>query len=416
MKIEKPESVGLSSKRLKAFDKMLMEKYVGPEKLAGTQTLVARKGSIVHYHSQGKRDLENDLPIDENTLFRIYSMTKPVTGVALMQLFEKGFFQLSDPVSKFLPEFNNQQVYVSGSYPLFMTEPVKRPMVIRDLLTHTSGLSYSINFRSHVDDAYRKIFKISDPTKALVSKEKVDLEEFTKRIASLPLEFSPGEQWLYSVSIDVCARLVEVISGKKIDQYFEDHIFKPLKMEKTSFYVQEKDLKDLAVCYHRDENKKITIHDPGDTKSRYSAPRDFNGGGSGLISNAKEYYRFLQMLLNGGELEGERILSRKTIELMTLNHLPDNQTMADMGSSGSFSEVRYHGMGYGLSMAVTTDPAASQSPLSKGSYNWGGMASTYFWIDPKEDLLAIFMTQFIPSDAFPLRPQMATMVYGSFID
>ena len=171
MKIEKPESVGLSSKRLKAFDKMLMEKYVGPEKLAGTQTLVARKGSIVHFHSQGKRDLENDLPIDENTLFRIYSMTKPVTGVALMQLFEKGLFQLSDPVSKFLPEFNNQQVYVSGSYPLFMTEPVKRPMVVRDLLTHTSGLSYSINFRSHVDDAYRKIFKISDPTKALVSKE-----------------------------------------------------------------------------------------------------------------------------------------------------------------------------------------------------------------------------------------------------
>lgn len=343
-------------------------------------------------------------------------MTKPVTGVALMQLYEKGSFQLSDPVSKFLPEFNNQEVYVSGSYPVFMTEPVKRPMVIRDLLTHTSGLSYSINYRSHVDDAYRKIFKISDPTASLVSKEKVDLEEFSKRVASLPLEFSPGDQWLYSVSIDICARLVEVISGKKIDKYFSDHIFKPLKMEKTSFYVKEDDLKDLAVCYHRDENKKITIHDPGDAKSRYSAPRDFNGGGSGLISNAKEYYRFLQMLLNGGELDGERILSRKTIELMTLNHLPDNNTMADMGSSGSFSEVRYNGMGYGLSMAVTTDPAASQSPLSKGSYNWGGMASTYFWIDPKEDLLAIFMTQFIPSDAFPLRPQMATMVYGSFID
>ena len=215
MKIEKPELVGLSSERLKDFDKMLMERYIGPNKLSGTQTLVARKGSIVHFHSQGKRDIENNLPVDENTLFRIYSMTKPVTGVALMQLYENGSFQLSDPVSKFLPEFNNQEVYVSGSYPLFMTEPVKRPMVIRDLLTHTSGLSYSINYRSHVDDAYRKIFKISDPTASLVSKEKVDLEEFSKRVASLPLEFSPGDQWLYSVSIDICARLVEVISGKK---------------------------------------------------------------------------------------------------------------------------------------------------------------------------------------------------------
>ena len=416
MKIVKPESVGLSTERLCSFDKLLMDKYIGLDKLAGTQTLIARKGQIAHFHSQGKRDIENDLAIDEKTLFRIYSMTKPVTGVALMQLFEQGLFQLSDPVSKFLPEFKNQSVYVSGAYPMFITEPLKREILIRDLLTHTSGLSYSINYQSHVDEAYRKIFKISDPTKALVSQEKVDLEEFSKRIASLPLEFNPGEQWLYSVSIDICARLVEVMSGKKIDQYFEDHIFKPLGMNDTGFYVKEESLEDLAVCYYRDMNKKITIHDPGDSKSRYSAPRDFNGGGSGLISTAFDYYKFLQMLLNGGEYNGIRILSRKTVELMTLNHLPENKTMADMGSSGGFSEVRYNGMGFGLSMAVTTDPAASQNPLSKGSYNWGGMASTYFWVDPKEDLLGIFMTQFIPSDAFPLRPQMQNMVYGAFID
>lgn len=416
MKIVKPESVGLSTDRLKSFDDMLMNKYIGLNKLAGTQTLIARKGEIAHFHSQGNRDIEKNLPINEDTLFRIYSMTKPVTGVALMQLFEQGLFQLSDPISKFLPEFKNQQVYISGSFPMFITEPVKREILVRDLLTHTSGLSYSINYKSHVDEAYRKAFNISDPTASLVAKEKIDLEEFCKRIASLPLEFSPGEQWLYSVSIDVCARLVEVMSGKKIDEYFEENIFKPLEMNNTGFYVPEENLKNLAVCYHRDVNKKITVHDPGDAKSRYSAPRDFNGGGSGLISTALDYYKFLQMLLNGGEYNGSRILSRKTVELMTLNHLPNNKTMADMGSSGGFSEVRYNGMGYGLSMAVTTDPAASQNPLSTGSFNWGGMASTYFWVDPKEDLLGIFMTQFIPSDAFPLRPQMQTMVYGSFID
>ena len=178
MKIVKPESVGLSAERLGSFDKMLMDKYIGLDKLAGTQTLIARKGQIAHFHSQGKRDIENNLPVDEKTLFRIYSMTKPVTGVALMQLFEQGLFQLSDPVSKYLPEFKNQSVYVSGAYPMFITEPLKREILIRDLLTHTSGLSYSINYRSHVDEAYRKLFKISDPTKALVSNEKIDLETY----------------------------------------------------------------------------------------------------------------------------------------------------------------------------------------------------------------------------------------------
>ncbi|MDC3011902.1 MAG: serine hydrolase domain-containing protein [Pseudomonadota bacterium] len=416
MKIVKPESVDLNGERLKDLDKMFFDNYIGLNKLSCTQTLIARRGEIAHFHSQGKRDIENDLPVDEETLFRIYSMTKPVTGVALMQLFEKGYFQLSDPVSKFLPEFKNQEIYVSGSFPNFITEPVRSPMIIRDLLTHTSGLSYSINFQSHVDDAYRKIFQISDPTKALVSDEKVDLEEFTKRIASLPLEFNPGDQWLYSVSIDICARLIEVISGKSIEDYFQENIFDPLGMEDTGFFVKEENLKNLAACYFRDENKKLHVHDPGAKESRYAKPREFNGGGSGLISTSFDYFKFLQMLLNGGTYNGNRILSRKTIELMTMNHLPNNKNMSDMGSTGSFSEVRYQGTGYGLSMAVTTDPAASQSPLSIGSFNWGGMASTYFWVDPKEELLAIFMTQFIPSDAFPLRPQMQTMVYGSFLD
>ena len=224
-------------------------------------------------------------------------MTKPVTGVALMQLFEKGYFQLSDPVSKFLPEFKNQEIYVSGTFPNFITEPVRSPMIIRDLLTHTSGLSYSINFQSHVDDAYRKIFQISDPTKALVSDEKVDLEEFTKRIASLPLEFNPGDQWLYSVSIDICARLIEVISGKSIEDYFQENIFDPLGMENTGFFVKEENLKNLAACYFRDENKKLHVHDPGAKESRYAKPREFNGGGSGLISTSFDYFKFFKCFL-----------------------------------------------------------------------------------------------------------------------
>ena len=411
-----PKSVGLSSERLENFDLLLKEKYVDKGKLPGAQILIARGGKVAHFSSLGMRDIENNLPVEEDTIFRIYSMTKPVTGVALMQLFEKGLFQLSDPVSKFLPEFKEQSVYISGKHPLFLTKPVEREMNIRDLLTHTSGLSYSINYRSHVDSAYRDLFDIEDPTKWIMTKEEVDLEEFTKRIASIPLEHSPGTQWLYSVSIDVCARLIEVMTGKPVREYFKENIFDPLEMKYTDFHTTEENSSKLAACYMRDVNKKLILQDSSGKESKYAEKRSFQGGGSGLVSTSLDYYKFLQMLLNGGEPNGTSLLSRKTIELMTMNHLPDNQTMADMNTSGSFSEVRFQGMGYGLSMAVTTDPASSQSSCSKGSFNWGGMASTSFWVDPKEELIGLFMTQLIPSDAFPLRPQMQSMIYGSFID
>jgi CubicO group peptidase (beta-lactamase class C family) len=413
MKIVNPNIHNLSKEKLQFMDELFMDRYISPGKISGTQTLVARNGEIVHCHSQGLRDIEQNLKMEDDSIFRIYSMTKPVTGVALMQLYEKGYFHLADPVSKFLPEFKNQSVYISGIYPAFDTRPVNREMTIRDLLTHTSGLSYSINFENHLDSAYRHVFDELLPDR---ERRSLDLKDVCETLATLPLQFSPGEGWLYSVSIDVCARIVEVISGEKIDDYFKENIFDPLGMKDTGFIVPKKDADRLTALYWRTPEKKLVLEDPSGNESNMLIDKVYKGGGSGLASTIEDYFKFSQMLLNGGELNGKRILSRKTVELMTMNHLPENKTLLDMNAGGGFSEVRYQGMGYGLSMAVTVDQAATQISGTAGSYNWGGMASTFFWIDPKENLLGIFMTQLRPSTTFPFRGQMQAMVYGAFED
>ncbi len=375
MKIVNPNKHNLSMEKLQFMDELFMDRYISTGKISGTQTLVARNGEIVHCHSQGLRDIEQNLKMEDDSIFRIYSMTKPVTGVALMQLYEKGYFHLADPVSKFLPEFKNQSVYISGIYPAFDTRPVNREMTIRDLLTHTSGLSYSINFENHLDSAYRHVFDELLPDR---ERRSLDLKDVCETLATLPLQFSPGEGWLYSVSIDVCARIVEVISGEKIDDYFKENIFDPLGMKDTGFIVPKKDADRLTALYWRTPEKKLVLEDPSGNESNMLIDKVYKG--------------------------------------MTMNHLPDNKTLLDMNAGGGFSEVRYQGMGYGLSMAVTVDQAATQISGTAGSYNWGGMASTFFWIDPKENLLGIFMTQLRPSTTFPFRGQMQAMVYGAFED
>lgn len=416
MKAINPEKLGLSKEKLIAMENFFKEKYIQNGKLAGIQTLVARKGKVVHFKSTGLRDVENNKKIEKDTIFRIYSMTKPITSVALMQLFEQGLFQLADPVSKFLPEFKNPKVFLSGSYPHFMTSPAEREITIRDLLTHTAGLTYGFHYRTNVDHAYRKVWSGPRGDNTDFSFPPLDLENFSKSIASLPLEFSPGDKWNYSVATDICGRLVEVLSDMTLDAYFSKYIFKPLKMKDTSFYVPKNKLSRFAACYERTPKEYLKLQDSGDAKSGYSSMPLHLSGGGGLVSTTEDYFNFCQMLLNGGLFEGKRLLSRKTIELMTSNHLPGNQDMVTMGSEGSFSEIRYKGVGFGLGFGVNIDLADTQNSGSVGSYNWGGAASTFFWVDPKEELICILMTQLMPSGYYPIRMQMQSMVYSSFID
>ena len=416
MKAINPEKLGLSKEKLIAMENFFKEKYIQNGKLAGIQTLVARKGKVVHFKSTGLRDVENNKKIEKDTIFRIYSMTKPITSVALMQLFEQGLFQLADPVSKFLPEFKNPKVFLSGSYPHFMTSPAEREITIRDLLTHTAGLTYGFHYRTNVDHAYRKVWSGPRGDNTDFSFPPLDLENFSKSIASLPLEFSPGDKWNYSVATDICGRLVEVLSDMTLDAYFSKYIFKPLKMKDTSFYVPKNKLSRFAACYERTPKEYLKLQDSGDAKSGYSSMPLHLSGGGGLVSTTEDYFNFCQMLLNGGLFEGKRLLSRKTIELMTSNHLPENQDMVTMGSEGSFSEIRYKGVGFGLGFGVNIDLADTQNSGSVGSYNWGGAASTFFWVDPKEELICILMTQLMPSGYYPIRMQMQSMVYSSFID
>lgn len=416
MKITDPGKCNISKAKLAEMEKFFREKYIENGKLAGIQTLVARKGKIVHFKSTGYRDIENKKKIEKNTIFRIYSMTKPVTSVALMQLFEQGLFQLADPVSKFLPEFKNPKVFVSGSYPHFMTRPADREISIRDLLTHTAGLTYGFHYRTNIDHAYRKVWSGPKGDNTDFSFPPLNLDNFSKSIASLPLEFSPGDKWNYSVATDICGRLIEVLSDMTLDEYFKKYIFKPLQMVDTGFYVPKNKISRFAACYERTPTEYLKLQDNGSDKSGYSKMPLHLSGGGGLVSTSEDYYNFCQMLLSGGIFKGKRILSRKTIELMTANHLPGNQDMVTMGSEGSFSEIRYKGVGFGLGFGVNIDLADTQNSGSVGSFNWGGAASTFFWVDPEEELICILMTQLMPSGYYPIRVQMQSMVYSSFTD
>ena len=397
-----PEDVGLSAAQLARIDEHLRRRYLEPEKIAGCLTLVARGGKPAYLSAQGLMDRERDRPMQADTIFRIYSMTKPITSVALMQLYEQGNFQLDDPVHKFIPEWRDLRVFQSGNHPHFLTRPVDRPMTIRDLFTHQSGLTYGFMERTNVDAAYREVGVGGPPVGG-------SLRQMIEQLSELPLEFSPGEAWNYSVATDVLAYLVEVFSGQPYDQYLRQHIFEPLGMVDTGFTVPASKVDRFAANYRRDRNKKLVLLDDPLT-SHYTGDVTFFSGGGGLVSTAHDYYRFCQMMLNGGELEGARILGRKSVELMTMNHLPGNRDLTDL-AVGSFSETTYEGVGFGLGVSVTLDLAVAQSIGSVGEYGWGGAASTAFWIDPLEDLIVIFMVQFWMSGTFNFRGQLKSIVY-----
>jgi CubicO group peptidase (beta-lactamase class C family) len=344
----------------------------------------------------------------EDTIFRIYSMSKPITSVALMMLYEHGHFQLDDPVQRWIPAWRDLRVFEMGNHPNFLTRPCERPMQIRDLLTHMSGLTYGFMERTNVDAAYRKL-----GIGALGKRYRGKLAELVQDLAALPLEFSPGTAWNYSVSTDVLGHLVELISGERFDEYLRRHVFEPLGMVDTGFHVPEEKLPRFAACYERNRKKELRLQDdPRD--SPYGEPPEFLSGGGGLVSTAADYLRFSRMLLGGGELDGTRLLGPKTLELMTANHLPQGGDLTEH-ALGRFSETTYQGVGFGLGFSVTLDPVEAQLVGSEGEFAWGGAASTAFWVDPAEELIVIFLTQFMPSQVFNFRGQLKTIIYPAII-
>jgi CubicO group peptidase (beta-lactamase class C family) len=402
-----PEEAGMSSAAMARIEDHLKRRYVDAGRFPGTQLLVYRRGHVVHDAVQGLADIERKAPLKRDTIFRIYSMTKPITSVAFMMLVEEGRVALDEPVHKYIPSWKNLGVFQAGVAPLFQTRPPARPMLVIDLLRHTSGLTYGFQQRTNVDAAYREK-KIGEIEKAGT------LQSMIEDLAKIPLEFSPGEAWNYSVATDVLGYLIETISGKPFGQFLQERIFDPLGMTDTGFFVPPAKAHRLAACYAADGKGGTTLQDDPATSSFLSPPSLISGGG-GLCATAADYLTFCRALLNGGELGGVRLLGPKTLALMTSNHLPGGRDLTQLSKS-MFSEATYAGVGFGLGFSVTLDPALTMIPGSAGEYAWGGAATTSFWIDPAEELIAIFMTQVLPSSAYAVRRELRTMIYAAVTD
>ena len=386
----------------------LCNRYVEESKIPCAQVQVAHDGNVVLRHTTGMADIESAAPLMDDAIFRIYSMTKPITSIALMQLYEQGKFLLEDPVEKFLPSYKNPVVLLGGS--LFKPElrPAKTVMTIRDLLTHTSGLTYGFHFQNNLDQMYRDK-KLGGPLTGGEGRADASLEEAIDIMGGLPLLFDPGTAWNYSMSTDVCGRLIEVIGDCKFDDYLEKNIFSPLGMIDTGFLVPQDKIHRFTSTYILNESGALEVTDPAQN-SPYQKERLFLSGGGGLVSTTDDYQRFVDMLSNEGAADGNQIIGRRTLELMTMNHLPQGKLLNEVGRS-TFSETALAGMGFGLGFSVLMDPAANAGLGTIGEFAWGGAASTRFWVDPVEKVSCIFMTQFMPSGYYPIRRELTTSVY-----
>ncbi len=403
-----PESAGMSSERLDRI-RPAFESYVTDGKLSGVITVVAREGQVVHFEASGYQDVEAGEPMTEDTLFRMYSMTKPIASAALMMLWEEGHFLLSTPLAAILPEFADTQVYVSGDGDVMETEPPRRPIVVRDLMTHTSGLTYTF-IPSPVAASYAAA-GLEGSADAVPHD---DLAHYVRELAKQPLLAHPGTAWNYSVGLEVAGRVVEVASGQTFGEFLKERIFDPLGMVDTAFHVPDEKLDRFAVNYAPTPEGGMVVMDDPET-SAYRKPPKVEMGGSGLVATAGDYLRFAQMLANGGELDGVRILGTQTVALMMDNHLgsaygpsPMSSLNLDMGMS--------EGMGYGLGGYSITDTGLTGLPASPGTYGWGGAASTDFLVDPEEDLVAIVLTQLLPTGTYPLRPTMEVLTYQAIVE
>lgn len=397
-------AAGFAPERLARLDGW-MQRQVEGGRLAGLNLLIWRRGAVAYQAAHGMANTAKDTPFDADTIVRIYSMTKPLTSVAIMMLYEEGHFQLDDPITRFLPAFRNMRVFTGGSRTLFTTEPAVRDITFRDLLTHTSGLTYGFMDATQVDAMYRDNgvdFQTAETS----------LGEVVEKAASLPLLAQPGAAWNYSIATDVLGHLVAVISGQPFGDFLRERVLRPLGMIDTDFHVPAEKLARFAANYARGADGKPRLIDAPE-RSRYASPPPLASGGGGLAGTAADYLRFCRFMLNKGELDGARLLGRKTVELMTSNHLRGD--MADMGQA-RFSESTYVGIGFGLGFSVMLDPAKAQIVGSPGEYAWGGAASTAFWCDPAEELAVVLLTQLMPSSSYPIRRELRVLTYQAIMD
>jgi CubicO group peptidase (beta-lactamase class C family) len=405
MKIE-PDAAGMSEVRLERITDHFRATYVEPGKIAGCQITVVRGGHVAYHRSLGLMDRERQTPMAEDAIFRIYSMTKPIASVALMQLYERGLFQLLDPVSRYIPSWRTQQVGLVGDDGAVTLVKPERPMNVRDVLMHTTGLPGGLFADNPIDAAFNRA--------RAEQLGRQTLESVTELLAEHPLKFHPGTHWNYGISTDIVGRLVEILSGLPFDEYLRRELFEPLGMADTGFYVPEESLPRLAACYqYRPANTPRLMEGPFANAIR--RPRSYLSGAGGLVSTTHDYVAFCQMLANGGQLDGRRVLGRKTLELMTVNQLPGGGSLQDV-AIGGFGEANFEGVGFGLGFAVGMGPAATAMAGSGGEFYWGGAASTAFWVDPAEDLFVVFMTQLFPSVAYPFRAQLRALVYQAIDD
>ena len=397
-----PEELGFHAGRLARIDRHF-DRYIADGLLAGWAAVVTRNGKIAHATTRGLRDREAGLPVDWETRWRIYSMTKPVTSVAAMMLYEEGAFALTDPISRYLPEFARPTVYVKGAATAPYLVPATEPIRVWHLLSHTSGLTYGFHHAHPVDASYRAAgFEWGTPPG-------LDLAAVCAEYAKLPLVFQPGTEWNYSVSTDVLGRLVEVVSGQPLDEFFRTRIFEPLGMADTAFWLEGAALDQLAALYTAAPGTRKAVRNEAFGVTGRVRPACLSGGG-GLVSTAYDYHRFTQMLLHEGELDGARLLGPRTIRLMRANHLPDGKDLAEIGRP-LFAESPFDGYGFGLGFSILENPAKAKSLSSTGEFAWGGAASTAFWVDPVERVTALFFTQLVPSSTHPIRPELGTLVY-----
>ena len=390
-----PVEAGFSEERLQRISPA-MQKYIDENLTPGVLTAIMRKGKIVHLKTQGYMDVENEIPLQEDSIFRIASMTKPIASIALMILWEEGHFQLNDPVSKFIPSFSQTKVSSTGdvSGKTGTLENPKREITIRDMLTHTAGLANSyIGNRQ----AYRSAMNLPRPKS---NAEQID------RLSKLPLNYHPGEQWQYSAATNVVGHLVEIISGQSLDIFLEERIFMPLDMKDTHFYLEDTKGGRLTAQYVPGKNNEIKLQDPGSEKSRWiTSPRNIFSGGGGLVSTARDYLRFQQMVLNAGELNGIRILAPSTVSLILENHTDD----LPIWLTGP-------GTGFGLGYGVIVDRGKASTPLSEGSAYWGGAYCTISWIDREKDLVGLMMTQVRPYTHINIRSDFQVLTYQALIE
>ena len=381
-----PEDMGMSTARLERI-KPVMQQWVDNGKIPGALTMIAREGRLVHFEKVGHQDIASGKPIEFDTIFRIYSMTKPITSVAVMMLYEEGLFQLNSPVSEFIPEFKDMKAYANHGDAIVDTE---REMTIKHLLTHTAGLIYGGEWDHPINQRYYEADFYGG-----------DLKHMAKELGDIPLLHHPGDAWNYGMSTDVLGYFVEVVSGMPFAEFLKTRIFEPLGMVDTDFSVPESKANRYATLYEPTEDGGIKVLEDAPVSS---GPLSFHhSGGAGLLSTASDYLRFCQMMLNDGELDGVRLLGRKTVELITINHI-----------SNDWQPLERTGCGFGLGFAVVTDLADTHALGSVGTYSWGGLASTVFWIDPMEELIAILMTQLIGDS--PFHAQFRVLTYQSIID